>query len=97
MRNITIEKRISATEQRIEVLKLRLKTEKKILKGLKAMVKQRDLLFTFGKYNGVLVADVPNSYLNWVLEQDWFCKEYVDLKNQVEIELVYRNKFNVEV
>ena len=94
MRNITIEKRIAATERRIEILKLRLKTERK---RLKAMVKQRDLHFTFGKYNGVLVADVPNLYLNWVLEQDWFCKEQIALKQQVEIELAYRNKYDIEV
>ena len=94
MRNTTIEKRIMVAEQKIEILKLRLKTERK---RLKAMVKQRDLHFTFGKYNGVLVADVPNSYLNWVLEQDWFCKEQIALKQQAEIELAYRNKYDIEV
>lgn len=52
---------------------------------------------SFGVYRGHLVADIPNHYLNWLLEQDWFCKKFLDLKEQTEIELEYRKKFDIVI
>ena len=36
---------------------------------------------TFGKYNNVDMADVPLSYLTWVLEQEWSRKKPNTCKN----------------
>lgn len=59
--------------------------------------KQKDIEIPFGKYKGQLIADVPNHYLNWLLEQDWFCKKFIDLKKQSDIEIEYRMKFNIVI
>jgi uncharacterized protein (DUF3820 family) len=59
------------------------------------MVKQKDIKFTFGKYKDILIADVPNHYLNWLMEQDWFISKFVELQEQVEIELKYREQHNI--
>lgn len=61
------------------------------------MTKQKDIRFPFGEYDGVLIADVPNSYLNWILEQDWFFQKYDEVKYQVVIEMEYRKKFDIVV
>lgn len=59
------------------------------------MTKQKDIKFTFGKYKDILIADVPNHYLNWLMEQDWFISKFVELQEQVEIELKYREQHNI--
>lgn len=67
------------------------------MEGFIKMTKQKDIRFPFGKYDGVLIADVPNSYLNWILEQDWFFQKYDEVKYQVVIEMEYRKKFDIVV
>jgi uncharacterized protein (DUF3820 family) len=59
------------------------------------MPRQKDISLTFGKYNGVLIADIPNQYLGWIMDQNWFCSQYPGIAKQVEIELIYRNKFDI--
>ena len=39
------------------------------------------------------VEDVPDWYLRWLTEQDWFCKRKDNLQ-VVEAELDYRDRFN---
>lgn len=43
------------------------------------------------------IEDVPNQYLEYILEQDWFEKKYPDLMKAAEKELEYRNKFNIVI
>ncbi len=59
------------------------------------MTKQKDIGMPFGKYKGTLIADIPNNYLFWIMEQDWFVKEFPTIKEQVVIEIKYRQKFNI--
>ena len=50
-------------------------------------------IITFGKYAGQAIASVPDSYLNWLLEQSWFEKKYGEeggLLEAIEEELRWR-------
>lgn len=58
---------------------------------------QKDLAIPFGKYKGELIADLGNGYLEWLLSQDWFCQKFPDHKKQIDIELLYRKKFSIEI
>lgn len=33
-----------------------------------------DWTFPFGKYKGKTIAEIPSSYLDWLIGQDWFVK-----------------------
>jgi len=59
------------------------------------MAKQKDIKFPLGKYNDILIADIPNHYLNWILEQSWFVEKYIEINEQIDIEMTYRRKFNI--
>jgi len=54
----------------------------------------KDMAMPFGKYKGELVADLEDSYLIWLLDQEWVHKSYPELANQLKIEDQYRKKFN---
>lgn len=60
------------------------------------MEKQKDIPLPFGKYKGVLICDIPDSYLKWVSGEAWF-KQKKDLAEQVAIELDYRRRMNIKV
>lgn len=52
----------------------------------------------FGKYKGFDLEDVPDSYLKWVLQQEWFDGEdWERLRGKVEDELEYREEYGVNV
>lgn len=51
----------------------------------------------FGKNKGILIADIDNNYLHWLLEQDWFCQQFTEHKKQIEIEIAYRTKFDIVI
>lgn len=59
--------------------------------------KQKDMPFTFGKYNGILICDIPNSYLNWIVGEQFFKNKYKELYEQVLIELKYRKQFDIDI
>ena len=59
--------------------------------------KQKDMFFEFGKYNGILIADIPNNYLNWIVGEKWFKERYFDLYEQSIIEIAYRKQFNIVI
>jgi len=52
-------------------------------------------IMSFGRYRGSYIGEVPNSYLSWLLRQDWF--EDKDEFEDVESELRWRNDNNVYV
>lgn len=51
----------------------------------------------FGKYSGWNLGEVPNSYLHWLCEQDWFEDKYPSLLEKVEAELKWRDYFGIKV
>lgn len=57
----------------------------------------RDLKIPFGKHRGELLADLPNSYLEWLLEQDFFEEKFREQWLMSKKELEYRNKFNIYI
>ena len=46
----------------------------------------------FGKFKGQSLAEIPSSYLSWLLEQDWFEDEYVSLFDDVQEENRWREE-----
>jgi hypothetical protein len=57
----------------------------------------RDLKIPFGKHKGELLADIPNSYLEWLLEQDFFEEKFHQHWLMSKKELEYRKKFNIYI
>jgi len=51
----------------------------------------------FGKYKGKDIEDIPNSYLNWIVGEDWFKVKYKDLCNTIRKELKYRKDFDIKI
>jgi len=54
-------------------------------------------ILTFGKHKGKAIDEVPDYYLEWITEQDWFEKDYPALAGPVEAELEYRDFHNQHI
>lgn len=46
----------------------------------------------FGKHKGEDIEDIPDSYLSWLLDSEWFEKRYPYRIKAVEQELAYREQ-----
>ncbi len=55
----------------------------------------KDIKMPFGKHKGELLADIPNSYLDWLLEQNFFEEKFREHWKMAKKEIEYRKKFNV--
>ncbi len=53
------------------------------------------MIMTFGKHNGEEIGFVPNSYLNWLLLQDWF--EDQEEFEEVEEEMKMRRHQGIQI
>jgi len=51
----------------------------------------------FGKYEGWALDEIPDSYLRWLIEQDWFEEKFEDLFEEVEAELAWRDEVNEHI
>jgi uncharacterized protein (DUF3820 family) len=59
-----------------------------------------DMSIPFGTtHKGKLVADCPDRYLNWLVDQRWMQerKRFEQLFSMIKKELAYRKKFNIRV
>lgn len=54
-----------------------------------------DMKIPFGKHKGELIADLTDSYLDWLLDQDWFAEKFPKHVVMVKKEIGYRKKFNI--
>jgi len=54
-------------------------------------------ILPFGKYQGYGIEDAPDKYLEWLLEQDWFCEKFADKVALIEKELSYRDEFSSHI
>jgi uncharacterized protein (DUF3820 family) len=52
------------------------------------------VILHFGKFKGMDIEDVPSDYLNYLLESDWFEKQYLSLIDPIEKEMKFRSTFN---
>lgn len=57
----------------------------------------RDMKIPFGKHRGELLADIPNSYLEWLLEQEFFEEKFPEHYTMSKKEMEYRRKFNIYI
>lgn len=53
-------------------------------------------ILPFGKYKNVPIEDVPISYLNYLLEQDWFCDKFSNKVSLIQKEISFRERFSDE-
>lgn len=56
-----------------------------------------EVVMYFGKYKGWVLGATPNSYLNYLLGQDWFEESYPDLLEPVEDEMRWRREQGVHI
>jgi uncharacterized protein (DUF3820 family) len=47
-------------------------------------------VMSFGQYRGCSISEIPDSYLKWLSETDWFEKKYPKLQEAINAELAYR-------
>ena len=56
-----------------------------------------DIEMLFGKHKGELLADVPDSYLYYLLDQEFVEEKYSKLHQMCKLEQQYRINHNVHV
>lgn len=56
-----------------------------------------DINLPFGKFKGELLADIPNSYLSWLLDQEFVEDQYPKLRKLAKMEEQYRINFDVHI
>jgi uncharacterized protein (DUF3820 family) len=59
------------------------------------MREYEDKPIPFGKYKDILICDVPNWYLEYIIGEKWFKEKFVDLLILIEKELKYRKQFDI--
>ena len=52
------------------------------------------MIIPFGKFRDLNIEEVPSRYLLWLVDQDWFNDEHVELSNAVVKELEWREKWD---
>lgn len=61
------------------------------------MTDHRLCIWPLGKHKDKEIDIIPNSYLEWALDQDWFLTDFENLSNVVNAELVWREKHGVVI
>ena len=56
-----------------------------------------EAIFTFGKYKGCRIGEIPDDYLRWLSGTDWFEKKYAKLQVAVNEELEFREQTGGEL
>jgi len=64
---------------------------------MRSMKGYKDVLLPFGKYRGQLLADVPNHYISWLLDQEFVELKFADLREMAVMESKYREEFGVDI
>ena len=73
-----------------------------LLRGGDIVIGLKDNIFlSFGKYGPGAerkpVSMIPNSYLRWCLEEDWFERKHPELVNVFQEELSWRSLWGVKI
>lgn len=55
------------------------------------------IFLPFGKYRGIDIEDIPDSYLIFLLESDWFGKKYKHLVKKLDEEISFRDKWDKHI
>ena len=56
-----------------------------------------DVPMPFGKFRGTLIADVPDGYLQWMIDQDSIKANWSKIWELAKKELKYRKDFNIRI
>ena len=59
--------------------------------------KYEDVIVPFGKFQGKLLADVPNWYITWMSDQSFVEKDFPKIYAMIKLETEYRKKWHIEV
>lgn len=57
----------------------------------------KDMKIPFGRHRNELIADIPNGYLEWLLDQDFFETKFHEHWEMTKKELEYRDKFDIHI
>jgi uncharacterized protein (DUF3820 family) len=57
----------------------------------------KDITLPFGKYKGQLLADVPNFYIAWLLDQEFVEEKFPKLYEMAKMESQYREEFGITI
>lgn len=57
----------------------------------------KDMKIPFGKHVGKLIADIPNGYLEWLLNQEFFETKFREYWEMTKKEIEYREKFDIHI
>lgn len=58
-----------------------------------------DWVWPFGKHRGKVIAEIPDTYLDWIMGQDWFVRRPInrDLIEAIGLELAARKRSHYSV
>lgn len=56
-----------------------------------------DMPMPFGKHKGELIAVLPNTYIDWLLDQEFFEEKYPKHWAMAKKEKEYRKKFDIVI
>lgn len=59
--------------------------------------KYNDVKLPFGKFENILLADIPNGYLEWLTDQEFVENRYPTLYRMALLEKKYRNDFDIVI
>ena len=51
----------------------------------------------FGKFKNQDIEDIPDSYLEWIIGEDWFKEKFKNIHTIIKKELEYREKFDMHI
>ena len=51
----------------------------------------------FGKFKGIDIEDIPDSYLEWISGELWFRSREPNLHENIKKELKYRERFDLHI
>lgn len=57
----------------------------------------RYLPFGMSQNQNKTIGELPDSYLRWLLETNWFEKEYPNYVKDCDEELIWRTKWNTHI
>jgi uncharacterized protein (DUF3820 family) len=60
-------------------------------------ISYEDVPMPFGKYKGTLIADVPDGYLEWAVDQDSIKTNWPKIYELAKRELKYRKDFDIRI
>ena len=53
-----------------------------------------EMIMPLGKHKNKMIGEIPDNYLIWITDEDWFNQKYPNLSNHILLEIAWRNEMN---